>query len=96
MTIWQISTSPMRIVENPFYKKIARLKCSGVQSVPISGDSCSKIFYKNIFKCCQISEDINFYSLSQCFTITVLIELCLHELIYLEYYSNWIIMFLQL
>lgn len=47
--------------------------------------------------------DINFYSLIPYFTIAVLIafnsidlQLCLHELIDLDYSNNWIIMFLKL
>lgn len=93
----------MRVMENRFFKTSARLKCSSLQSVPISVDSSSKIFYESIFKSCQISLDFSFYSLIQYFTIAVLmtfnsiaLQLCLHELIYLDYCSNWIIMFLKL
>lgn len=39
---------------------------------------------------------MNFYSMIQCFTVTVLTEVCLHELIYLDYCSNCITMFLKL
>lgn len=39
---------------------------------------------------------MNFYTMIQCFTITALTEVCLHELIYHDYCSNWIITFLKL